>query len=146
MDYWERKKITEKEGRLISYCFNVILVTDILCYIVRVYCEYQSCLGHLLLLFDYLQLLNILNYICSKEEETLSVPFSKKTNYMTKTKGSSFTLDMYPCLPFYQGLVMHYTVCILNSKFLFFCFKVYILLDSKVLLNKFLCSTLLKLF
>ena len=48
--------IAEKEGRVISYCFNVILATVILCYIVRVYCEYQGCLGHFfchfLIIFD----------------------------------------------------------------------------------------------
>ena len=35
------KNVTEKEGRVISFCLNVILATVILCYIVRVFYEYQ---------------------------------------------------------------------------------------------------------
>ena len=55
----QEKTVSEKEGRVISYCVNVILATVILCYVVRVYSEYQGCLGHLLSLFYYVQLLNI---------------------------------------------------------------------------------------
>ena len=32
----KEKNVTEKEQRVISYCFNVILATVILCYIVLV--------------------------------------------------------------------------------------------------------------
>ena len=47
----KKKMLLKKKGRVISYCFNVYLATVVLCYIVRVYCEYQVCLGHLLSFF-----------------------------------------------------------------------------------------------
>ena len=47
----KEKNISEKEGRVISYCFNAILATVILRCILRVYCEYQGCLGHFFVTF-----------------------------------------------------------------------------------------------
>ena len=67
------------------------------------------------------------------------IMFSNKLSDQNEV--NSFTLDMYPCLLFCQRLVTQYTVCntlyILNSKILFFCFKVYILLDGWGLLDTF---------
>lgn len=60
------KYVEEKKGRAISYGFNVILDTVILCYTFRVYCKSQGWLGHLMSLFYYLWLLNILNRILHK--------------------------------------------------------------------------------
>ena len=38
----KKDKFTDKKGRVISCCFDIILATVILCYTVKVYCKYQK--------------------------------------------------------------------------------------------------------